>query len=216
MRWLRDKFEDLTTAVVGGIIAAILGAAAIGTWAIIQSMSGPVTALVFVGGFGGILFSINQLLVMHDRRRRPHLGNPSSSEIENILRDWLYRQGFSVTIEPQQYAHFQLWAQDKTNVKILIAHMKNQEGYLNLGTSFIVLDNEAALRSLTQTVLQTLRLELTRFGINHVGMGDPLDRITVTHLIVLDENLNEYTFAQHVAYVRRAYMLIQLHLEKEQ
>ena len=93
--------------------------------------------------------------------------------------------------------------------------MKEQEGYLNLGTSFIVLDNEkAAFRPLTQKVLQALRLELTRFGINHVGIGDPLDRITVTHLVLLDENLNEHTFAQHVAYVRRAYILIQLHLEK--
>ncbi|MFH1884193.1 MAG: DUF2299 family protein [Planctomycetota bacterium] len=206
MDWLHKIWDKLATEIIGGLVVA--GLLAIGTviWALIQSWAAPLIIVIFIGTFGLTLFSLNQYRLWRKRR------SIQIERIEPMVRNWLYKNGFTIQNDPRPISVFQFVARDAQGRPVVVCQLKN-ELFLTLGAQLLVSkEDQQRLDPITgdenSTLLEDLKIEMVRFGVGFLGIDHPLRAITVEEKVPCDDTLTELAFLQRVMFVRRVQMLI--------
>lgn len=63
-------------------------------------------------------------------------------------------------------------------------------------------------------MLTDLSIELARFGISWSGLRHPLRELTLTDIVQIDDNLNEFYLLGRIHFVDRAGILVTEHINK--
>jgi len=98
--------EALSTGIIAILIAGAILTVGATIWAAILSW-GPIIIIIFIGGVGLTFFSLNQYRLWRGRR------SIQIERIEPVVRNWLYRNKFSIQDDPQPNAIFQFVARDE-------------------------------------------------------------------------------------------------------
>ena len=206
MAWLRKIWEKLATEIIGGLIVAALIAIGTAIWAFLQSWVAPLIIVIFVGTFGLTLFSLNQYRLWRKRH------GIQVERIETTVRDWLYKNKFSIQNDPQPSSVFQFVARDQENRPVVVYRLRG-EPFLNLGAKLLVSEEDKQkLDTITgnesSTFFEDLGMEMARSGVEYVGITHPLRVITIQKKVPCDDTLTELALLQEVMFIRRMTVLI--------
>ena len=206
MEKLRKLWDKLATGIIGGLVVAAILAIGTAFWAFIQSWAAPLIIVIFVGTFGLTLFSLNQYRLWRKSR------GIQIERIESMVRNWLYRNGFSIQNDPQPNAVFQFVARDAQGRPVVVSQLRS-ELFLTLGAKLLVSpEDQQRLDPITgdenSTILEDLKMEMVRSGVGFIGIVHPLRDITIEEKVPCDDTLTELAFMQKVMFIRRIQVLI--------
>ena len=179
-------------------------------WVLLQSwpayIIAPLIILTFIGISSLILFFLNQYKLWQ-KRRGIQIGR-----IEPMMRNWLYRNGFSIKDDRQPNAVFQFVARDEQGRPVVVGQLKG-ELFLTLGAKLLVSpEDQQRLDPITgdenSTLLEDLKMEMARSGVGFIGIIHPLRAITIEEKVPCDDTLTELAFMQKVMFIRRIQVLI--------
>ena len=203
---IRNWSFDIFKGFIGGALLLAIVTAGVPLLAWLQSLPWYVIMLSPIGAFGLTLFSLNQYRLWQKRR------STKIERIETVVRDWLHRYQFSVRDDPQPNAVFQLVARDEQGRPVVVSQLRS-ELFLTLGARLLVTrEDQQRLDPITRdenlTLLEDLKIEMARIGVEFIGIQHPLREIIIQEKIPCDDTLTELTFMQNVMFIRRIQVLI--------
>ena len=187
-------------------------AAVVGVGGALVSWAWPLVVIAVIGMIGIGLFAVNQF-----KQLRISLVVPSKESSEKLgarMHDWVYSQGLTITNASMSSAHFGMWVTDSDSRSVLIAQMKDQEEYLNLGSGILLSNEEkswfeAADQSLVSSMREEIGIALLQLGVFYEITGSPIEKVTISEYVRIDDVLNSHILNQYINRIRRAHALTQ-------
>jgi len=203
---IRKWFSDVSKGFVGGGLLLVIVTIGVPILAWLQSLPWYVIALSAIVAPGFTLFSWNQYKLWQ-KRRSVQIGH-----IESVVRNWLYRNSFSIKDDPQSSSVFQFVARDQQNRPVIVCRLKG-EPFLTLGARLLVSEkDQQKLDPITgnedSTLIEDLRIEMARTGVEYVGITHPLRVIDIQKKVSCDDTLTELALLQEAMFIRRIQVLI--------
>ena len=157
-------------------------------------------------------WSINQIGMLRERRKRG-LASRSDQEIRETIRDWLDVPYLSVEPKVHPDKFFQFDVTGKHGIPVTIERLRTDPYRFNLGVKVTWKEeNKVKLRNLREPIrsnlINKLRIEMLRLGIQFVMSGQPFDEILLIEQIPLDNSLTRFYFLQRIFFVVRAASLV--------
>lgn len=184
----------------------------IGWLAWLQNIPWYIIALSIIIAFGVILWIKNQFDVFRERRKKG-LANRSDQEIRETIRDWLDVPYLSV--EPKDYPDkfFQFDVTGMHGIPVTVERLRTDPYLFNLGVKVTWEEkNKVKLKNLREpmrsNLINKLKIEMLRLGIQFVMSGQPFDEILLLEQIPLDNSLTRFYFLQRIFFVVRAASLV--------
>lgn len=178
----------------------------VGLLAWLQKVPWYLIALAVIAATGFAFWIMNQFNTFRERRRR------QTKDIETMIRDWLYKNNFTIKNDPTTNAIFRFVARDEQGRPVVISQLKN-ESFLTLGAKLLISEeDQQRLDPITKdeklTILEDLRIELALIGVGYEGISHPLRTIIIQEKVPCDDTLTELAFLQKVMFIRRIQVLI--------
>ena len=134
--------------------------------------------------------------------------------VEALLSDWMLKgTQFTIKDDPQPNAIFQFVAEDVFGLQVLTTWLKSHPDELLLWSNLsISAGNRSKFDNLPEPVrselMESLRIEMARFGIEYVGFDFPIQHMVVQRWVKLDGIKDRADFWDKVTFVRRAVVLV--------
>ncbi len=206
MEWIKKQVSDhwLELIMLGLTSWAII-------WAFLESL-GPWIIVIGFALVGIGLLIINQLHTIRARRKKG-LANLNDQEIRKTIRDWLDVPYLSIEpkVYPDKFLHFDVTG--KHGIPVTVERLRTDPYRLNLGVK-VNWEEEAKVKlqnlrePLRSNLINNLRIEMLRLGIQFVMSGQPFEEIVLIEQIPLDNSLTSFYFLQRIFFVVRAAKLI--------
>lgn len=199
MEWLRRELAGIRHSV----IAAILIALAVGIWAKLSALSGPVI-LVFA------LAAITLLLVLREQILRlwtpQDVGPPSPDQWGSIIREWLIEQDCVIQKVDDPVAFFNILASLDNGPTIAVAMTREHPEYIHFGVNLVLeqdLVGEVVKASAKdrEIAFANITLELLKLGAELSNISQSGVRISIKYRHGGEPN--KYLFLQRYFDMRR-------------
>ena len=208
MGWFKKRLENLQDS----IIFALLVAVGVAVWSLISNLPLQIIFVIGIATFAATLTVLNQTNIWRDRRRK-QISKFSNQEVEDTILKWITIPSFSVQRNVDPNALFSFMVKDSQERAVTIARAKDDPSQLVLAIKKQLLEDtktklEALEKSTSSQLIFNLRLELIRLGIGFQGVDWPLNQITLSDFVALDDSLTKTYFLGRVLFIRRAQLLI--------
>ena len=130
MGWLKKKFSDLSTEIIGGLILiGIVSWAMI--WAFLQALGPWIIVIAFALVALGLLI-MNQFHIALMRHRRG-FATMKNERIEATVRNWLDKQRYAIRSSPDPQMLFQFVATDVVGLNMTVCRPIAEDKFMFLG-----------------------------------------------------------------------------------
>lgn len=136
----------------------------------------------------------------------------SPAAVREKVQAWLMGEGWSVSEKNHADATWLIQAEDRAGRKLLVGQARSPEDQLRIqATVAVAPEHKAKFESLPpetrEDALWDLRFRLLGMSVEFDGLGEPLERVTVTQRIYLD-GLTKDSFLLRVAAVKNALIAV--------
>jgi hypothetical protein len=144
-----------------------------------------------------------------------------SAEIEKKIRKWMLDSHYMIKSEDNENEHFKLIITDSGGLKIGISSLKKSSpSQIRIYKSFIISeDSQKQLQQFNKKerkhINSTLKLELLKYGIQYIGISDPLKKIILMHETFISQSTTKNEFLKEFMFLRRASYLVKVILSDE-
>lgn len=182
----------------------------------LQDLPWVAIALVALAAPGVALFGVNQYEEFRRRHSKPSppMSQWTTERVESLLRDWMFKgTQFTIKDDPQPNAMFQFIAEDVFGLQVLTTRLNSHPDELLLWANLSISEkNRSKFDNLPEPIrsdlMEDLRIEMARFGIEYIGFDFPIRRMVVQRWVKLDEIKDRIDFWDKVGFVRRAVALV--------
>ena len=195
------------------VVLSLVGAAALGTLKKYRpSVAGPVS--YGAAGFAMVVMSLSMLQILsvvNTPTQEPL--TQSDENLEETIRGWADNFGWGsrpLQIEDALVA-FEVTLLNNT-VHVAVVQFERLNGFLSIAVN-VVLSNEQReeFSNLEQHVatqlLRTLRIEMSRMGIDWENIEAPLTRVTLQKKLPITDSLSQHEFLSTVSQINHARIL---------
>jgi len=210
MDWLKKKFSDLSTEIIGGLILIGFVSWAM-IWAFLQSLGVWIIVIAFALVALGLLI-MNQFHIVLMRHRRG-FATMKNERIEATVRNWLDKQGYSIRNAPDPRMLFQFVATDNEQRNITVCRPAAEDNFIFIGGAWNIPPEiekwfDKMPEDSREEMLEHLRIELLRMKVDNIGVGHPLRHVVVQVRVPCDETCTEAVFLQHWVVAKFAYIMM--------
>ena len=181
--------------------------------AFLQSTPWYLIALAIIAAPGFVLWSLSQSRIFWRRHRQ------TIERSSGIIRDWLDKTGLDVANSPIDTAYYRYNVKQGLRVVSVYRH-KVDSDVVTFGINLQIHEREyqfvdALTGAEDSTLIETLRIEFARLGVEFMGLNHPLRTVSINHRITFDENLSSITFCEHLLFMLRAQVLLSELINRE-
>ena len=190
-----------------GVIAMI-------TWFVTHISELPIWEiwLAILFSIGCILWILNQIGIWRERHKKG-FAKLNDKEIEDKIHDWLDEPGFSISREINNAAFFDfVFAPIHSEIAVSVHRDKLSPSRLQIVSSInLSNDDKNKFNALNDTqkdkLLNSLRIEMARYGISYKNLQLPLENVLLGDIIFLDNSLTEYYLKSRIQFVTNVLLL---------
>ncbi len=191
--------------VIGSIGAAVLAYHDRLPWSII--------VLILLAVITLSAHAFNQFHLIQQRRDRD-FSRMSNKKIQETLIGWLQKEGWTITLMPEENCRFKFKAEDDFNRNVTVARSFANENFITFGGFWNISgEMKTGVDRFTpeqlEEMLQDLRLEIAKVGYDYEGFGSPFTYFKLQSRMACDESMTRALFFEKVLLMRNMQIIIQ-------
>lgn len=207
---IKSFFSNINSVGTAVMVLGSIGAAVL---AYLDRFPWSIIVLILLAVITMSALAINQFHLIQQRRERD-FSRMSNKKIQVTLIGWLQKDGWTITLTPEDDCLFKFKAKDSFDRSVVVARPVEHENFITLGGFWNISGGmKEGIKHFTpeqlEEMLQDLRLAISKVGYDYEGLGSPFIYFKLQTRMACDESMTRALFFEKVSLMRNMQIIIQ-------